>query len=98
MTKELTQLRLELLYHRSAQEYLRSLPVEHFREATSQATQREITLETLDLVCAQRADVHLFNELLVQYPVPRRKKPKPVVPDNMVVIHPEPIEAEGSYD
>jgi Uma2 family endonuclease len=98
MTRELSQIRLELLYHRTAQEYLRKLPLKHFMEATPQATQREITLASLGLVKAQRSDVHLFNELLVQYPVPRRKKPKGVVPDNMVVLHSGPIEAEGSYD
>ena len=37
-------------------------------EATPQATQREITLESLALVRAARSDFHLFNELLVQYP------------------------------
>jgi hypothetical protein len=67
-------------------------------EATPQATQREITLGSLALVKAARADVHVFNELLVQYPVPRSKKPGQVVPDNMVVIHPGPLKAEGSYD
>ena len=64
-----------------------SLPPEHFMEATPQATQRKITLESLDLVHARRPDVQVFNELLVQYPLPRRKKPGQVVPDNMVVIH-----------
>ena len=67
-------------------------------EATPQATQRKITLESLALVHAHRPDVQVFNELLVQYPVPRRKKPGQVVPDNMVVVHSEPIRAEGSYD
>ena len=40
----------------------------------------------------------VFNELLVQYRRPRKKKPGQVVPDNMVVVHSEPIEADGSYD
>jgi Uma2 family endonuclease len=88
----------EILYHEAAQEYLRSLPLEHFMEATPQAHQREITLASLSLVHAQRPEVQYFNELLVQYPVKGRKKPKQVVPDNMVVIHPEPIRAEGSFD
>ncbi len=34
----------------------------------------------------------------MQYPLPHRKKPGQVVPDNMVVVHREPIRAEGSYD
>ena len=67
-------------------------------EATSQATQRKISWDSLDLVTRSRQDVHVFNELLVQYPLPRRKRPGQVVPDNMVVVHDGPIEAEGSYD
>jgi Uma2 family endonuclease len=88
----------EVRYYNAAQEYLRKLPLEHFMEPTSQARQREITLESLALVHALRPEVQVFNELLVQYPRPRKKKPGQVVPDNMVVIHSEPIEAEGSYD
>jgi hypothetical protein len=89
---------LEVRYYQAAQEYLRSLPPEHFMEATSQARQREITLESLALVHGRRPEVQIFNELLVQYPVARSKKPGQVVPDNMVVVHVEPIQAEGSYD
>jgi Uma2 family endonuclease len=89
---------LEFRYYQAAQEYLRKLPTEHFMEATPQATQRKITLESLDLVHAWRSDVQVFNELLVQYPVAGRKRPGQVVPDNMVVIHTQPIKAEGSYD
>src|SRR5579884_2151355 len=89
---------LEVEYYQAAQEYLRSLPPEHFMEATPQATQRKITLESLDLVHARRPDIQVFNELLVQYPLPRRRKPGQVVPDNMVVVYEQPIKAEGSYD
>ena len=60
---------LRLQYYEAAQEYLRSLPPEHFMEATPQATQRKITLESLDLVHARRPEVQVFNELLVQYPL-----------------------------
>ncbi|HVS35935.1 MAG TPA: Uma2 family endonuclease [Gemmataceae bacterium] len=98
MPTETPRILLRLRYYEAAQAYLRSLPLEHFMEATPQATQREITLESLALVRARRPDVHVFNELLVQYPLPRRKNPGQVVPDNMVVVHPEPIQAEGSYD
>jgi Uma2 family endonuclease len=89
---------LRIEYEESAEAYLRSLPLEHFREATAQATQRKITLESLDLVHARRPDVQIFNELLVQYP--RRTEPTigKVVPDNMVVLWPEPIQANGSFD
>src|ERR1700722_2322865 len=98
MPTELPRALIEVRYYDAAQEYLRNLPPEHFMEATPQATQREITLESLALVRAQRPEVQVFNELLVQYPLPRRKRPGQVVPDNMVVIHSEPIQAEGSYD
>jgi Uma2 family endonuclease len=89
---------LRIEYEESAEAYLRGLPLEHFMEVTAQGHQREITLASLALVKARRADVHVFNELLVQYP--RRSEPKigKVVPDNMVVIWPEPIKASGSYD
>jgi Uma2 family endonuclease len=98
MSRELSEVRLEWQYHRAAQEYLRRLPKEHFMEATPQATQRKITLEMIELVMVQRPDVHVFNELLVQYPLPRRKRPGQVVPDNMVVIFAGALKAEGSYD
>ena len=67
-------------------------------EATHQDRQRKITLESLDLVSARRSDVHVFNELLVQYPRPRQRRPGQVVPDNMVVLSDEPIEAETSFN
>ena len=66
-------------------------------EATPQATQRKITLESLDLVSARRPDVQVFNELLVQYPLPGRKQRGKVVPDNMVVVCDQKISAFGSY-
>ncbi len=80
------------------QEYQRSLPLEHYTEATAQATQREITLESLALVKARRTDLHVFNELPVQYPYGRAQKIRQVVPDNMLVLYAGPIRAEGSYD
>jgi Uma2 family endonuclease len=98
MPTEMPRVLLEIRYHEAAQEYLRNLPLEHFMEATPQATQREITLESLALLRGRRPDVYVFNELLVQYQRRPRKPLGQVVPDNMVVIHPKPIEAEGSYD
>jgi hypothetical protein len=89
---------LQAYYERMAEEYLRSLPLEHFMESTPQSTQHKITVESLDLVQADRADVHVFSELLVQYPVPRRKRPGQVCPDIMVVIHDGPLDPIGSYD
>jgi Uma2 family endonuclease len=92
--------RLKLIYEMAADRYLRSLPLEHFMEATPQATQRKITLESFDLIHAMRPDVQCFNELLVQYPRKGADSELPgqVVPDNMVVVHPEPIRVEGSYN
>jgi hypothetical protein len=98
MPTELPPVLLRIRYYEAAQRYLRKLPPEHFMEATAQATQRKITLESLDLVHARRPEVQVFNELLVQYPLPRRKRPGQVVPDNMIVVHATPIDAEGSYD
>jgi len=89
---------VRLEYAKAAEAYLRSLRPEHFMEATAQARQREITMESLALVHAQRPDIQYFNELLVQYPYGRGQKIRQVVPDNMVVVHDQPIHAEGSYD
>lgn len=89
---------LSLEYDNYAQEYLRSLPPEHFMESFEQSTQRKITVESLDLVHARRPDVHVFSELLVQYPYRRKRRPRQVVPDNMVVIHDQPIKVKGSFN
>ncbi len=81
------------------QGYLRSLPIEHFMESTAQSTKRKITVESFDLIAAARPDIQCFSELLVLYPRPgRRKNTGRVVPDNMVVVHPRSIEADGNYD
>ncbi len=88
---------LSLQYDKYAEEYLRSLPPEHFMEATGQSIQREITLESLALLRARRPEVQVFNELLVQYPHGDATRPRQVVPDNMVVVHDKPIKARGSY-
>jgi Uma2 family endonuclease len=89
---------LRIEYEKAAEAYLHSLPPEHFMEATPQATQRKITLESFDLVHRRRPDIQLFSELLVQYPRPRRARIGQVVPDNMAVVHDQPIRAKGSYD
>jgi Uma2 family endonuclease len=98
MPTKIPKILLEVDYYQAAQDYLRSLPLEHFMEATTQSIQRKITVESLDLVTARWPDFQVFSELLVQYPRPRQRRPGQVVPDNMVVVHNEPIEAEGSYD
>lgn len=95
-TKPRSLMRLE--YAEAAEAYLRSLPPEHFMEATPQSIQRVITSESLDLVHADRPDVQYFNELCVQYPWGEPSRIRQVVPDTMVVVHPEPIQAVTSYD
>src|SRR5262249_10326392 len=89
---------LRIEYEEAAEAYLRSLPPEHFMEATPQATQREITVGSLAVAKRHRADMQYFNELLGQYPYGRHQVIHQVVPDNFVVLHPEPIEAVGSFD
>src|SRR5262249_21185962 len=88
----------EVAYEREAQAYLRSLPLEHFMEATAQAKQRKITLASLTLLEARRRDVKVFNELLVQYPRRGQRKLGQVVPDNMLVRTELPIQANSSYN
>jgi hypothetical protein len=96
-----TRLPLSLLrirYEEAAEAYLRSLPLEHFMEATAQATQRKITVCSFEIVHADRPELQLFNELLVQYPYGPDEKIRQVVPDNMLVRHDKPIKADGSFD
>ncbi len=85
-------------YEEAARAYMRGLPLEHFAESVGQGRQRMITLASLRLLHAHRSDVQVFNELLVQYPYGRRGQVRQVVPDNMVVVHPEPIRANLNYD
>lgn len=91
---------IEMEYDEAAEKYLRSLTLENFMEAPEQATQREITLESFALVKAKRQDVHVFNELLIQYPNPNRRKRRKqqVVPDNMIVLHDGPLKTGRSYN
>jgi Uma2 family endonuclease len=99
-TLDTSRAELEQLYARLASEYCRSLPLEHFMESTDQAKQREITLESLALVRARWPEFQVFSELLILYPLTEAdlKKPTRVCPDNMVVVHDEPIVAKGSFN
>ena len=83
-------------YDRAAEEYLATLPLEHFMEATPQALQRKIFLESMDVVHEYRPDIQTFNELLVQYPI--NDHLGQVVPDNMVVLSTEPLHVAGSFN
>jgi hypothetical protein len=88
----------KVTYAQQAQAYLASLPPEHFMESKAQATQRKIALESLDLVAASRPEVQVFSEMLIQYPVRGSSRLGQVVPDNMVVVTEQPIEASTSYN
>ena len=96
---ELDPGRTKLIYEWDAQQYLQSLPLEHFMESTAQATQRKITVESFDVIERARPDIQCFSELLIQYLRPGQDPDKParVVPDNMVFVRSERIEAEGSF-
>jgi hypothetical protein len=83
-------------YRRAAEKYLAALPLEHFMEATPQATQRRVTLGSFDHLRVFRPDVHLFNELLVQYPFGDGLGQ--VVPDNMALLSEQPIRDTGSFN
>jgi Uma2 family endonuclease len=98
MSPELPVILQELAYEREAQAYLRSLPPEHFMEVTDQSHQGGITLASFALLHAARPEVQYFNELLVQYPRKRRRKPGQVVPDNMVVLTTQRLRARTSYN
>lgn len=98
-TTELDPARLKRLYEVDAELYLRSLPLEHFMEAPTQATQRQITVNSFEALGRRRPDVHVFSELLIQYPVAGEPPARParVVPDNMVVVHPTRPDVGGSF-
>lgn len=86
-------------YAQAAMEYSLSLTDEDLMEGTAQAKQREITLESMAVIRVSRPDVQTFNDLLIQYPKPGAglRHVAAVCPDNMIVVHPEPILAVGSY-
>ncbi len=93
-----SMVRLKNLYEHAEQEYLHSLPLEHFMEGTDHAHQRTITIESFSVICAQRPDIRFFNELLIQYPIGDDiRKPGQVVPDNFVAISAEPLDIDGNF-
>jgi Uma2 family endonuclease len=83
-------------YDRAAEAYFRSLPFERFMEALPQATQRMITLESLDLLRARRTEVQVFNELLVQYFFKGRLRR--VESDNMVRLSLDKLRTKMSFN
>lgn len=83
-------------YEQAAAAYLRRLPLEHFMEAVSAATQRRITLESFDLLRHRCPDVQCFNELLIQYW--HKGRIRRVVPDNFVRRCQLPPATENSFN
>jgi Uma2 family endonuclease len=83
-------------YERAAQEYLESLPPEHFMEPIPQATQREVTLASPALLKPRRPLLQVYNELLVQYFFEGRLRR--VVPDNAGRESARPVCSDGSYN
>jgi len=98
MATALPRALIEVAYEEAAQKYLRNLPAEHFMEVTAQATQRMITVESMHVLQVGRPDVQIFNELLVHYPRPRRRRFSQVARDNMVVFSKEPVRADSSFN
>ena len=82
-------------YDAAAWDYYQTLPMEHFMEATPQATQREIALASFALLRTRRREVQYFSELLVQYWF--GGKLRRVVPDNMLVVGNVPDHPRSSY-
>jgi Uma2 family endonuclease len=89
---------LEEVYAESAMRYSRRISLEQFGEEMAQATQREITIESLAIMKIRRPDVQVFNELLIQCPLSGRKRQGQVVPDNMVVVCEQKICVTNCYD
>lgn len=86
------------LYEESAREYYRSLPPEDTIDPTNQATMRQSTIMSFAMIEATRPDLQCFNELLVRYPRPGSDTPGRVVPNNLVVVHPGPLELDDAFD
>jgi Uma2 family endonuclease len=77
-------------------EYIKKEHPEHFMESVAQSTQRKITVAGLDLVSAERPDVHVYSELLIQWRDAENEMRR-VVPDNMVVIAEKPPKVDTNF-
>lgn len=89
---------LRLQYAHAAEAFFAGLSITDRAETVPQAAHRMITLASLRLLEMERPEVQDFNKLLVQYPWGRGRQIRQVVPDNMIVLHTEPIQADASYD
>ncbi len=84
-------------YAADAAWFVKTLPLEHFMESVPQHTQREITEASFRVIGQTRPDIQCFGELLIQYPIAGKRLPGRVVPDDFVVVHPEPLSLDGSF-
>ena len=88
-----------LYFDDAAEEYLNFLKrehPEHFMESVGQATQRKITVASLDLVAAERSDIHVYSELLIQWRDAENEMRR-VVPDNLVVVAEKRPKVTGNF-
>ena len=83
-------------FDRTAQEYLESLPLEHFMESTPQNRQRGITVESFDLLKMRIPEFQHFGELLVQLHLPDGRLVQ-VVPDSIAILSDEPERDRSSF-
>ncbi len=84
-------------YDRLAYEYMASLPLEHYMELPFYGVQRGITLASFRIIAMSRPDVQTFNEVLIQFPREDGSTGQ-AVPDQMVILHDEPIAMNISFN
>lgn len=84
-------------YDEAERAYYRSLDPEDTIDPVCQATTRAIVLSNFGLIRSSRPDIQCFNELLIRYPRPDGSTGR-AVPNNFVVMHPEPVAVYDSFD
>jgi len=92
----MTREELERIYEEDARRYYLSIPIEDTIDPAAQGETRSITLSSFDWISVYRPDFECFNELLIRYLDPEREGR--VVPNNFVVVHPEPIKVHDVFD
>ena len=98
MATDIDREELERRYEKAAEFAQRRETLQSWGEATAQAVQRGITLASFALVKAHRSDIQFFNELLLESRLTRHGVRETFLPDNMVIVHSEPVEADESLD
>lgn len=97
MSDDLNQARIAEIYEKAARKYFLSIPLEDTIDPTCQAHNRMNTVSSFSLISLARPDIHCFNELLITYPRSSGESGR-VVPNNFVVVHPEPIRVHDCYE